>query len=52
MSCKILSEISRAILGSTSLLAIHLSGNPGVDEKTTKKLISRLKATWELPIMK
>jgi hypothetical protein len=42
MSSKMLSEISRAMLGSTSLLAIHFSGNPGVDEKTAKKLISRL----------
>ena len=40
------------MLTSRSLIGVHLSGNPGLDESTTKKLISRLNATWENPLLK
>ena len=42
-------EIAIAIPYSESLIGIHLSGNPGLNEYTKHKVYSKLGATFEKP---
>ena len=48
----ILVRLGNAINASPSLLAIHLSGNPGVLDEPVKKLASKIGATYEKAICK
>ena len=45
-------RLGNAINASPSLLAIHLSGNPGVLDEPVKKLASKIGATYEKAICK
>lgn len=42
-------EITKAAKFSTSLIGLHLSGNPGLTLAVEAKLLSRLNATFEKP---
>ena len=44
---EIIFKLIKAIRISTSLIGIHLSGNPGVTPKIEKQIMSKLNATFE-----
>ena len=45
-------RLGNAMNISPSLLAIHLSGNPGITETQVKRLAAKINATYESPIEK
>ena len=45
-------RLGNAMNISPSLLAIHLSGNPGITEAQVKRLAAKINATYESPIEK
>ena len=47
----ILLTIGKAICISNSLLAVHLSGNPGLKDHTMRRLQAQLNATYETPLL-
>jgi len=47
LSADMLLEISRSIKFSMSLIAVHLSGNPGLTQYVKNKIIQRLSASYE-----
>ena len=44
--------LSKTINKSTSLLSVHLSGNPGLKDHVIRKVQGKLKATYEEPLNK
>ena len=47
LSADMLKEIAKAVSYAPSLLALHLSGNPGLSQETIEHLVLKLKATYE-----
>jgi hypothetical protein len=47
---EIIFKLIKAIRSSTSLIGIHLSGNPGITQKIEKQIMSKLNATYEKAI--
>lgn len=45
-------KIANTIVANTSILAVHFTGNTGLNERTEDQLVSLFKATWEPPINK
>ena len=45
-------DLSKHINQSIALLSVHLSGNPGLKDHVIRKIQGKLKATYEIPMLK